>query len=838
MDGTSSQDSPAASRKKKLKKILPVIIIFIPLFMVFLFSFSIFFYGTPEFRVDKTQNGLKIGKIHHPLNPIQTGELIVRINGLDYHKILSLFVSPDHSKKKQEKIRIKKGDTYFEFKPELRPISPFRFLLAAWPHLLLISILILLGVISYLHTTGEQPTFLFLMATSFFATLFSATLPSYFGILDPYTISLSFFVLTLFNWVAFGACLHFVFSFPADRNIIKNKKWMTAVFYLSAPLISITCAWILADSAENFWGWLQRLRNVALPFLAVTAFTKHFIDYRKVTSSLEKSQIKLIISSYWLSLGPYIIFYAIPNMLTNNPLIPFKIVVLSSIILPGAYFIALIRYRLLDVDKMISRTLSYFLLIGLLLVSYSYLSIFLQKAFMGRTFFSEEIFLIYIILVAVLFEPANKLISFPLDKLFLPKILYRYDMLPALSQSIGTSVNLKDLLKIFTQTIPKNFHINHIFIFLFEGDKLNVYPENPDFNKKSLDLRLLKTQFSSKINFLFCTPSPHDDTLKKELLLLQSREIELIFALRSSTGLSGLLLLGNREDKKAYTRRDIEFFTTISNEAGLALENAIRYEALIESKKQIEKMFKKVVQSEKMAALGEMAAILAHELKNPLGIIRSSAQYLSKNEKDTKTREELLEYIIGEVDGLESIINNMMKLARNKVPDLAAIDLRANLSSMIDHWIHSGNHNKTVSIQLTCPETLPEIFADFKQLQQVFLNCISNAEDVMPQGGNIFIAINYKPDDTIDIHISDTGPGIPQKDLENAFKKFFTTKEKGLGIGLSVCKQIVLAHSGHIAIENREQGGVKLRINLPREPLTAVKLSNSFEPHTKESNFA
>jgi signal transduction histidine kinase len=840
LDELTRQNSPLRPDQNVIGRILPFAVILLPLSFICIFSFSILYFGTPEFRVDKTQYGLKIGKIHQSLNPVQTGDLIVRINTLTYDRILVHRISLKPGSAKPGTITIKRGEIYFEFEPKLNPVSPFRFLSFAWPHLLLMFALIFLGVLSYFRVTSEQPVMIFLVALSFFATTISATFPSHFGILDPSTISLSFFTLALFNWLAFGSMLHFVFSFPQDRDMVKNKTWVLALFYLSAPLVSISTAMIMSENAGEFPGWLQRFRNLALPFMAAAVFIKHCTDYPKLTSSLEKNQIKLIISAYWMSFGPYIIFYAVPNILFNTPLISFKLVVLSGVILPGAYFIALIRYRLLDVDKMISRTISYFLLIGILLISYSYLMIFIKRTFVGREILSEELFLIYLIAIAVSFEPLKTVISFFLDLLFLPKALYKDDSLAALSRNIGSSVYLKDLIHLLTHTLPEEFYIRKLNLIIFDQDTAQGYscPGNGSPSNPFVNSNLLKSRLSGKTDYLFCTTPTKDQDLAKTLIFLKSEEIELVLALRGATGLSGLMLLGRRKDGRPYAKRDIQFFTTICNQAGLALENAFHYESLIESKKQLEKMFNKIVQSEKMAALGEMATVLAHELKNPLGIIRSSAQYLTQNSGDARTRKELLEYIMGEVDGLSSVINNMMGLARYKAPEFTTVDLFRETGSLIAHFMQSGNHNKLITIELLSPDTAPRILADIRQLQQVFLNCISNAEDAMPKGGEITISMEPGQGDTVDIRIMDSGPGIPEEDLENAFKKFFTTKEKGMGIGLCVCKQIILAHNGRIFIENMPQGGLKVGIQLPCNPLSIPAVSDMTKPNEKEASLA
>jgi hypothetical protein len=131
--------------------ILPFAIIFLPLSFICIFSFSVLYYGTPEFRVDKTQYGLKIGKIHQTLNPVQSGDIIVRINSLTYEQILVYLVSLKPGTAKPGTITVKRGESYFEFEPKLNPVSPFRFLSIAWPHLLLMFSLIFLGFFYLFH---------------------------------------------------------------------------------------------------------------------------------------------------------------------------------------------------------------------------------------------------------------------------------------------------------------------------------------------------------------------------------------------------------------------------------------------------------------------------------------------------------------------------------------------------------------------------------------------------------------------------------------------------------------------------------------------------------------
>lgn len=816
------------------RKLLPLGIVFLPIALLGIFSYSILHFGTPEFRLDKTQAGFRVEKILRPLNPVQTGDIIVRIRGLSYNEVLSSLIFQADPPASGDFITIKRGDQLFELKPEFNPVHLSQFLLSASPQLILFLIMISLGILTFYHAKGDQPVLIFLIMLCAFSSLFSASLPSHFGILNPHISSLSFFVLTLGNWIAFGSFLHFVFSFPKDRNMVRQKPALIPVLYLIAPAISLFFLFFTVDHPEEYLSELQRIRNLGLPVIAVMVFAKHVIDYTKVRSSLEKNQIKLIISAYWMSFGPYIFLYLMPNILFTRPLISFRMVALFGLLLPMAYYIAMIRYRLMDVDRIISKTIAYVFLIFILAICHSYLIVRIKHVSSDQNAFSEGGLLVGLILTAVLFGPASRLISSALDRLFRPEPFYHKTRLPDLAREIGSSLNLKDLAGLLTQMIPREFGITRLLMAVFENRDVRLFPEEWGSPAPVFDYTLIKAELSGGKDYFF--PSLQENSPEKEKLkaALMAESIELVFALRGTTTISGLIFLGSREDGRPYTGKDLEFFLTLASQTGLALENAYHYESLMKSNQELERMFAKVAQSEKMAALGEMSTILAHELKNPLGIIRSSAQYLIRDSHDSETQKELLEYILGEVDGLKRIIDNMMGLARYKSPELEKIDLNREIGLLRDRFAASQNHNPLIDIEIVSKTDLCGIIADLKQLQQVFLNLITNSEDAMPKGGKITIRIEQGPSGNIEVIVADTGPGIPEENLEKAFIKFFTTKEKGMGIGLCICKQIVLAHNGHITLMNGEKGGLEARISLPKSPVPTMRMDDFRKYSQKE----
>jgi signal transduction histidine kinase len=364
--------------------------------------------------------------------------------------------------------------------------------------------------------------------------------------------------------------------------------------------------------------------------------------------------------------------------------------------------------------------------------------------------------------------------------------------------------------------------ITSVGLMILDEKRSRLYPEDLRFGSNLWSESRLISLLREENHFFFCRPVGHDPQLSRELLEIRQAGFSLVYKLPGGSQFGGMLLLGNRKDGAQYSSRDVQVFSTLANQVNIAVENALNYETLAESKEQLQMVYDKLVQAEKMAALGELTTVLAHELKNPLGIIRGSAQFLASAQRDSEMQQELLHYIMDEVDTLNLVIGNLLGLARHKPPRFRKIDLRKELSTFICQWQQSSEHNPAVEIILSIPAPLPALYADSKQLRQVLLNCVANSEEVMPAGGIIKISAHELEGERIEIILRDTGPGMAEEDIKLVFKKFFTTKEKGVGLGLSVCRQIIRAHNGSIRLLNRSEGGVQVLIRLPLRPLVAV----------------
>ncbi|MFZ0134162.1 MAG: ATP-binding protein [Desulfobacterales bacterium] len=217
-----------------------------------------------------------------------------------------------------------------------------------------------------------------------------------------------------------------------------------------------------------------------------------------------------------------------------------------------------------------------------------------------------------------------------------------------------------------------------------------------------------------------------------------------------------------------------------------------------------------------LSALGEMAAVISHEIRNPLGIIRSSAELLKKKMAGIDSSNAIPDIVIEESSRLNNIITDFLKYARPRPPRLAPCRIEDVLEKNLV-FLSSQLEEKGYSVQKNIADNLPAVTADADMLYQAFLNIFINALQAMPGGGRIFLEVHARPE-AIEVVITDEGGGVPQEILEKVWDPFFTTKDKGTGLGLGIVKNIVDAHGGEIFIDNASDKGARFIIRLPLQP--------------------
>jgi PAS domain S-box-containing protein len=213
-----------------------------------------------------------------------------------------------------------------------------------------------------------------------------------------------------------------------------------------------------------------------------------------------------------------------------------------------------------------------------------------------------------------------------------------------------------------------------------------------------------------------------------------------------------------------------------------------------------------------LAAVGEFAAVVAHEVRNPLAGIRNAVQLIAADLPPASDSIGLSHDIVVRIDSLNAVIGDLLLFARPRTPTLVPVVLQTLLSDVASAFAQDPAM-QGVSVVLTGPADLA-IDGDEDQLRLVFLNLFVNAGQAMEGQGTLTIAIE-EAGRAASIAVEDTGPGIPADARARIFEPFFTTKHRGTGLGLPTVKRIVEAHHGTIAIEDRPGGGTRVRVVLP-----------------------
>ena len=234
---------------------------------------------------------------------------------------------------------------------------------------------------------------------------------------------------------------------------------------------------------------------------------------------------------------------------------------------------------------------------------------------------------------------------------------------------------------------------------------------------------------------------------------------------------------------------------------------------LSEVNAQLQKSFEQLRRADRLSALGELSAGLAHEVRNPLGSIEGSVQILGRRDLEEGTRQEFAEMALREVARLKGLLTHFLEFARPQQPRVVASDIELLLQSVAKLATETAKMAQ-VDILVETAASLPLLSIDPEQIRQVLLNLVINAVQAMPNRGQIRLRAIHDGE-YARIEVEDEGIGIPEDDLERMFDPFFTTRSNGTGLGLSIAYQIVNQHGGHIAAKRNPERGMTFAVTLP-----------------------
>ena len=237
--------------------------------------------------------------------------------------------------------------------------------------------------------------------------------------------------------------------------------------------------------------------------------------------------------------------------------------------------------------------------------------------------------------------------------------------------------------------------------------------------------------------------------------------------------------------------------------------------AVFQDLTEVHEMRERVRKADRLAAIGELSAGIAHELRNPLASISGSIEMLYNELKLDGENTRLMELIMRESDRLDRIISDFLDFAKLRTPSKYPTKLERALEETLTLLSKNVEKSDGITTRLECDPRLPEVWMDDEQMRQVFLNLAVNACEAMDHRGTLEITSFAREPGLVRISFTDNGPGIDSQEMARMFEPFFTTKEGGTGLGLAIANKIVAAHGGVIEYRNRENRGAEFTIVLP-----------------------
>ncbi len=338
------------------------------------------------------------------------------------------------------------------------------------------------------------------------------------------------------------------------------------------------------------------------------------------------------------------------------------------------------------------------------------------------------------------------------------------------------------------------------------------HPNNPCYTLFPTMLAEKRARRVTHDEWFDCSLASNDeqrDEANRFSALLRAREMA-VAPLVTKDEIIGVIFADNLYSGSNVEDDDVQMLDTLAGQACLAIDNAQTFQSLQEAQREL-------VSSERLVAVGEMAARVSHEIRNPLATIGGFARSILRKTEDIASVTRKTEVIVAEVSRLEELLTDLLDMAR---PRPLALQ-RESVNEIAEHSLllaESDLRTFGAVVERDFAPDLPLVPLDRSRLLQALLNTIRNGAQAMPDGGVIRVVTRQLNAKTIQIQIQDSGVGIPTKALKEVFNPFFSTKVSGSGLGLAVTKKIIADHGGSIDVQSQEGVGTTFFFTLPLRP--------------------
>lgn len=479
------------------------------------------------------------------------------------------------------------------------------------------------------------------------------------------------------------------------------------------------------------------------------------------------------------------------------------------------------HYRLIDLYELAGR-------LGVLTALAFVLAFIL---WLMRLVSGEQLFLHVVVsafVVLILFDPVRTKVQVWISQVFFHERFELERTILALRRSLTNVLDVSELGQILIDGLDASPRFTQGALYLFgpdarafilknhfgpkPADRVEMAPARPLLDRISKSgaavLENAEREFEER---RLLGDDREAETAHDIAVTMRALQSSLCLGLRGDSGdLYGFLTLRDDRLRDAFSREEVQLLAGLAAQVAVTLENSQLYQQMKEK--------------DRLAALGEMAAGLAHEIRNPLGSIKASAQYLSETSEAPGETSEFLGIIVDEVDRLNRVVSSFLDYARPGHADPVPIHVNSAVQLTLQ-FLRPECDAAEVALHVAMEPDLPKVRIDIEHLRQVLINLVQNAVQAMTSGGEIFVETGMQDrfrigggaQRWVQISVRDTGPGIAPGLLANLFVPFVTTKQQGTGLGLAISQRIVSEAGGRIDVRSREGFGTTFVVLLPAE---------------------
>ena len=602
-------------------------------------------------------------------------------------------------------------------------------------------------------------------------------------------------------------------SFPDFKIILLPLKALKNVYYyqiritLNPPFILL----LLVALSYMGWGTIVLIEKL-----------------KRARTVRESNQIRFLLIGVVSIFTTYILLNAFHTYLVKMFSFYFFSTLLTLFI-SFFFFSAIMQFKIFKLSKLITGGLTYTLLSSVVLAIYFLLVRGLSESL--SSFFRIDSFLVeatLIFLLIILIHPLEARVERVIDRLLYRDIYaYRRQMVN-FSRELVPYFDRDTLFRKIVHFLRENFAIQKVWVFL----KNNATGRYELWNRRGKPVQieenhpLIHRLFRARSGVeYFELPDRYFSAQLRDFF--EKNNTTLFLPLISESELLGFFALSHKHNKKSYSQEEIEILSIFANEMAITYTRNLAIDRVREE----ERLQSRI---QRLAAIGQLTAGVAHEIRNPLNTIATAAETLLKRKLDDTSRQELQSYILEEANRLNNILTDFLKLSRIRPPQYRAISIQELLEKI--EFDLQGRLDGSITLKIENKLQQKSVKTDPDLLQQVLLNLCFNAIDAIrekqkansaSQGVLSLRAAQLR--DGLRFEVEDNGAGISPENRDNIFNPFFTTKAEGTGLGLSISYNIVQTLGGTVEFESSEKGTV-FRITLP-EPDTKHQLSE--EAHGK-----